>query len=187
VDRSILDPAPFHPDQCSRGPSNLLEAARQVWESAATGMQEKRFHHVSSDEVFGIPGYPDSPPFNEATPLRSPFPYSASKAASDHLARAYFHTYDLPVTITNCSNNYRSLSIPGEADSSDDPERPAGKASADLRRWEAGSRLAICGGPLRRRFESLWSVGHRVKRMPVGGGNQPHNIDLVRELCSHPG
>jgi len=96
VDRSIRDSADFIRTNVE-GTRVLLEAARNHG-----GI---RFHHISTDEVFGALG-PDDKPFDEATPYDPRSPYSASKAASDHLVRAYFHTYGLPVTISNCSNNY---------------------------------------------------------------------------------
>lgn len=101
VDRSILDPGTFVETNV-RGTYVLLEAARKYG---------KRFHHVSTDEVFGALT-PDAKPFDETTPYDPRSPYSASKAASDHLVRAYFHTYGLPVTISNCSNNYGPYHFP---------------------------------------------------------------------------
>ncbi|OGI14911.1 MAG: dTDP-glucose 4,6-dehydratase [Candidatus Moranbacteria bacterium RIFCSPHIGHO2_12_FULL_54_9] len=101
VDRSILDPGAFIRTNV-QGTQVLLEAAKQ---------HNKRFHHVSTDEVFGALG-PDDAPFDERTPYDPRSPYSASKAASDHLVRAYFHTYGLPITISNCSNNYGPYHFP---------------------------------------------------------------------------
>lgn len=103
VDRSITGPAAFIRTNVV-GTFTLLEAARNAWLSnGAAG--DVRFHHVSTDEVFGSLTESD-PPFSETTPYSPRSPYSASKAGSDHLVRAYHHTYGLPVTITNCSNNY---------------------------------------------------------------------------------
>lgn len=101
VDRSIMDPGAFVVTNV-HGTLVLLEAARKYG---------KRFHHVSTDEVFGALGK-DDVPFDESTPYDPRSPYSASKAASDHLVRAYFHTYGLPVTISNCSNNYGPYHFP---------------------------------------------------------------------------
>lgn len=105
VDRSIEGPAAFVHTNIL-GTFTLLEAARQYW------LQEKkltsgqcRFHHISTDEVYGMLG-PDDAPFSEHSPYLPNSPYSASKAGSDHLVRAYAHTYQLPVTLSNCSNNY---------------------------------------------------------------------------------
>lgn len=101
VDRSILDPGAFIKTNVL-GTQVLLEAAK---------MLHKRFHHVSTDEVFGALG-PNDPPFNEETPYAPRSPYSASKAGSDHLVRAYYETYGLPITISNCSNNYGPYHFP---------------------------------------------------------------------------
>jgi dTDP-glucose 4,6-dehydratase len=102
VDRSILDSEAFIYTNVI-GTHNLLEAARKAG--------NKRFHHVSTDEVFGSLG-PKDKAFNESTPYDPRSPYSASKAASDHLVRAYYHTYGLPITISNCSNNYGPYHFP---------------------------------------------------------------------------
>ena len=101
VDRSILGPEAFVRTNIL-GTFTLLEAARK---------HGKRFHHVSTDEVFGALS-PTDPAFDEATPYDPRSPYSASKAGSDHLARAYFHTFGLPITISNCSNNYGPYHFP---------------------------------------------------------------------------
>jgi len=102
VDRSIADSTAFIHTNII-GTHTLLEAAKNNG--------RKRFHHISTDEVFGSLAL-DGPPFDEKTPYDPRSPYSASKAASDHLVRAYFHTYDLPITISNCSNNYGSYHFP---------------------------------------------------------------------------
>jgi len=96
VDNSIVDSTPFVK-------TNVL--GTQVLLDAALKNGKKRFHHISTDEVFGSLG-PNDPPFNENTPYDPRSPYSASKAAADHLVRAYWHTHQLPITISNCSNNY---------------------------------------------------------------------------------
>ncbi len=105
VDRSILDPLAFVRTNVV-GTATLLEAARQAWGRRT----DVRFHHVSTDEVFGALG--DEGTFDEATPYDPRSPYSASKAGSDHLVRAYHHTYGLPVTLSNCSNNYGPFQFP---------------------------------------------------------------------------
>jgi dTDP-glucose 4,6-dehydratase len=110
VDRSILGPEAFVRTNIY-GTFNLLETCRRFWfSSRRDGLQEKRFLHISTDEVYGSlesTGY-----FTEQTPYDPSSPYSASKAASDHLARAYFRTYGLPTIITNCSNNYGPFQFP---------------------------------------------------------------------------
>lgn len=103
VDRSITGPAAFVTTNVV-GTFTLLEAARTAW--LGSGRRDNvRFHHVSTDEVFGSLSE-DDPQFRESTPYSPKAPYSASKAGSDYLVRAYHHTYGLPVTITSCSNNY---------------------------------------------------------------------------------
>lgn len=102
VDNSIESPEQFVKTNVL-GTFNLLEAARIWWNY--NGMNGKRFHHVSTDEVYGSLEHYDEP-FTETTPYNPRSPYSASKASSDHLVMAYYHTYGLPVTISNCSNNY---------------------------------------------------------------------------------
>lgn len=105
VDRSINSPAQFIQTNVV-GTFTLLEAARQFWlEQKKWGLNQCRFHHISTDEVFGSLKY-DEAPFTELHRYTPNSPYSASKAGADHLVRAYFHTYQLPVTISNCSNNY---------------------------------------------------------------------------------
>lgn len=103
VDRSILDPAPFIMTNVV-GTQVLLDAAQEA------GI--KRFHHISSDEVFGALTLDSKESFNEETPYNPSSPYAASKAASDYLVRAYYHTYNLPTTITNCSNNFGPYQFP---------------------------------------------------------------------------
>ena len=110
VDRSIAGPDPFVETNVV-GTHELLKAARQVWLKEGRGSTRVRFHQVSSDEVYGSLR-PADPPFTEESPYRPSSPYSASKAAADHLVRAYSRTYGLPVTITNCSNNYGPLQLP---------------------------------------------------------------------------
>ncbi|MFZ1830951.1 MAG: dTDP-glucose 4,6-dehydratase [Candidatus Competibacteraceae bacterium] len=103
VDRSITGPAAFVQTNLV-GTFTLLEAARSAWRDEKKA-ELCRFHHISTDEVYGTLQH-DDPPFSEITPYAPNSPYSASKAGSDHLVRAYFHTYGLPVVTTNCSNNY---------------------------------------------------------------------------------
>jgi len=105
VDRSITGPSAFIQSNLV-GTFNLLDAAREVWlNEKSWGVSNCRFHHISTDEVYGTLN-PEDPPFTEKTTYAPNSPYSASKAGSDHLVRSYLHTYGLPVTTTNCSNNY---------------------------------------------------------------------------------
>jgi dTDP-glucose 4,6-dehydratase len=109
VDRSIIGPDAFLETNIM-GTHSLLKAARKVWLSGPEVLPH-RFHHVSTDEVYGTLG-PNDPAFTENTPYAPNSPYSASKAASDHLVRAYHHTYGLQVTTSNCSNNYGPFHFP---------------------------------------------------------------------------
>ncbi|MBZ0122992.1 MAG: dTDP-glucose 4,6-dehydratase, partial [Roseovarius sp.] len=108
VDRSIDGPADFVETNVT-GTFNMLEAARAHWQRAGRP-DSFRFHHISTDEVYGSLG-PEGL-FTESTPYDPRSPYSASKAAADHLVRAWFHTYGLPVVLTNCSNNYGPFHFP---------------------------------------------------------------------------
>jgi dTDP-glucose 4,6-dehydratase len=180
VDRSILGPAPFVRTNVM-GTFTLLETAKQAWAESG-GMSGCRFHHVSTDEVFGSLS-PTDPAFSETTPYDPRSPYSASKAASDHLVRAYFHTYGLPVTITNCSNNYGPFQFPEKLiplmvlNAVRGKPLPIYGDGKQIRDWlyvedhcEAIYRVAKAGQP--------------GETYNVGGGNQPYNIDLVTEICA---
>jgi dTDP-glucose 4,6-dehydratase len=163
------------------GTFTLLEAAKQVWKETG-GFSGRRFHHVSTDEVFGSLS-PTDPAFSETTPYDPRSPYSASKASSDHLVRAYFHTYGLPVTITNCSNNYGPHQF---------PEKLIPLMVLNAVR---GKSLPIYGDGKQIRdwlyvedhCEAIYRVakdGVAGETYNVGGGNQPYNIDLVTEICA---
>jgi dTDP-glucose 4,6-dehydratase len=110
VDRSIHGPDAFVATNVL-GTHAMLKAARQVWQVEGAVPGPHRFHHVSTDEVYGSLG-PEDPAFSERTAYAPNSPYSASKAASDHLVRAYFHTFGLPVSTSNCSNNYGPFHFP---------------------------------------------------------------------------
>lgn len=110
VDRSISGPDAFIETNIA-GTHDLLKAARQVWLDERKDEGTFRFHHVSTDEVYGTLGQ-DDPPFREDTPYAPNSPYAASKASSDHIVRAYHETYGLPVSISNCSNNYGPYQFP---------------------------------------------------------------------------
>src|ERR1035437_8893271 len=107
VDRSISNPLEFIMTNIV-GTVNLLNAANQIWKD--TKLEEKRFYHISTDEVYGSLG--ETGFFTEDTAYDPRSPYSASKASSDHIVRAYFHTYKLPVVVSNCSNNYGQYQFP---------------------------------------------------------------------------
>jgi dTDP-glucose 4,6-dehydratase len=178
VDRSILGPAPFIQTNVI-GTFTLLEAARQTWGGEGS---EKRFHHVSTDEVFGSLSS-DDPAFQEITSYDPRSPYSASKASSDHLVRAYFHTYDLPITISNCSNNYGPYQFPEKLiplvilNAIQNKPLPIYGDGKQIRDWlyvvdhcEAIYRVLVDG-----KFGETYNIG---------GGNQPYNIALVNEICA---
>ena len=110
VDRSIVEPGAFVRTNVV-GTQVLLDAAREAWRTGGGWRPGVRFHHVSTDEVYGSLG-PGDPPFTEKTPYSPNSPYAASKASSDHLVRAYHHTYGLPASISNCSNNYGPYQFP---------------------------------------------------------------------------
>ena len=110
VDRSIVDPGAFVTTNVI-GTQTLLDAARRAWCVSGTWQPGVRFHHVSTDEVYGTLA-PTDPAFSETTAYAPNSPYAASKAGSDHLVRAYVHTYGMPATISNCSNNYGPFHFP---------------------------------------------------------------------------
>jgi dTDP-glucose 4,6-dehydratase len=180
VDRSILGPAPFVQTNVV-GTFTLLETAKKAW-SESGGFSGRRFHHVSTDEVFGSLA-PTDPAFSETTPYDPRSPYSASKAASDHLVRAYFHTYGLPISITNCSNNYGPYQF---------PEKLIPLMVLNAIR---GKPLPIYGDGRQIRdwlyvedhCDAIYRVikdGRLGETYNIGGGNQPQNIDLVTMICS---
>jgi nucleoside-diphosphate-sugar epimerase len=137
VDRSISDPFPFVTTNVL-GTQNLLEAARQA--------EIPRFVHISTDEVYGSLG--PTGQFTEDTPLAPNSPYSASKASSDLLARAYFHTYGMPVIITRCSNNYGPFQFPEKLSSPGLCEGLPGRIHPCLRRRAKRAGLDLRHGPL---------------------------------------
>ena len=182
VDRSIRDPEGFIRTNVL-GTFTLLDAARRVWlEGQRASPEERRFHHVSTDEVYGSLA-PGGPAFREDTPYRPNSPYAASKAASDHLVRAFAQTYGLPVTITNCSNNYGPFQFPEKLiplmilNALEGRPLPVYGDGKQIRDWlyvedhcEA-IRLVVRRG----RLGEIYNVG---------GGNQPANIDIVKSICS---
>jgi dTDP-glucose 4,6-dehydratase len=181
VDRSILDPAQFVQTNVV-GTFTLLEAARQAWViDKMVPIDGARFQHVSTDEVFGTLA-PGDPPFNETTPYAPNSVYSASKASSDHLVRAYDRTYGLPVTITNCSNNYGPYQFPEKL------------IPLMILNGVTGKPLPIYGDGMQVRdwlyvgdhVEAIYQVlqrGRLGQTYCVGGDNQPPNIEIVHTLC----
>ena len=181
VDRSIYDPGLFVQTNMI-GTFTLLEAARQLWQLEKVALTHPvRFHHVSTDEVFGTLT-PDDPPFSETTPYAPNSPYSASKAASDHLVRAYAHTYGMPVTITNCSNNYGPRMFPEKLiplmilNALDGRPLPVYGDGQQVRDW-----LFVDD-----HCDAIWTVlrkGTPGETYNVGGGNQPTNLTVIKTLC----
>jgi dTDP-glucose 4,6-dehydratase len=179
VDRSIDGPGAFIETNIT-GTFNLLEAARAHW--VASGRPEGfRFHHISTDEVFGSLG-PEGR-FTEDTPYDPRSPYSASKAASDHLVRAWHETYGLPVVLTNCSNNYGPYHFPEKLipvvilNALHGRPIPVYGRGENVRDWLYVEDHA----------EALLTVlarGRPGRSYAIGGENERRNIDLVRTICA---
>ncbi len=182
VDRSISGPAAFIHSNLI-GTFTLLESCRRLWlDEQGRDESNCRFHHISTDEVYGTLG-PDDPAFAETTPYAPNSPYSASKAGSDHLARAYHHTYGLPVTTSNCSNNYGPYQhgekfIPTVIRSCLEGQPiPVYGDGRNIRDW-----LYVedhC-----RAVDAVIRRGRLGETYNVGGDNQWANIDIVRLLCA---
>jgi len=181
VDRSIHGPGAFMKTNVD-GTFTLLEAARSHWGSLAGDAKAAfRFHHVSTDEVYGSL-QPGAPAFTEDHPYEPNSPYSASKAASDHLVRAWHHTYGLPVVTTNCSNNYGPYHFPEKLIPLMIVNALAGKTlpvygdGQQIRDWLyvgdhcSGIRAVLAGGRLGETYN-------------IGGWNEQANIDIVRIVC----
>ena len=181
VDRSIHGPADFIQTNI-HGTFNLLECARTYWSALPENEASRfRFLHVSTDEVYGSLG-PNDPAFTEATPYQPNSPYSASKAASDHLVRAWHHTYGLPVLTTNCSNNYGPYQFPEKL-------IPLMIANA-----LAGKPLPIYGDGLNVRdwlyvadhcsaIRAVLEKGAIGEVYNIGGWNEMPNIEIVKIIC----
>jgi dTDP-glucose 4,6-dehydratase len=181
VDRSISGPAAFIETNVN-GTFALLEAARAYWSAlAATDKAAFRFLHVSTDEVYGSLG-PDDAPFTETTPYAPNSPYSASKAASDHLVRAYFHTYGMPVLTTNCSNNYGPYHFPEKLIPLIITNARAGKAlpiygdGQQVRDWLFVSDHCAA-------IRRVLADGRLGEVYNVGGWNEKANLEVVHTLC----
>ncbi len=182
VDNSISGPEVFVKTNVL-GTFTLLESARQYWiEEGGPGHKSFRFHHISTDEVYGTLSKED-PAFTEVTPYAPNSPYSASKAGSDHLVRAYFHTYGLPVTTTNCSNNYG-------------PYQHSEKLIPTIiRNCVNGSPIPVYGDGSNIRdwlyvedhcsgIDTVIRRGYLGEVYNIGGINEWANIDIVRCICS---
>lgn len=181
VDRSLLGPAAFIQTNVV-GTFRLLEEVRHIWlHKGKVAVQDALFHHVSTDEVFGSLGPTDSP-FSETTPYAPNSPYAASKASSDHLVRAYAHTYGLPVSITNCSNNYGPYQFPEKLiplmilNALDGRPLPVYGDGEQVRDW-----LYV-----EDHCEAIWMVlrsGRPGETYNVGGNTQLTNLQIVHRLC----
>ncbi|CAG2151473.1 dTDP-glucose 4,6-dehydratase [Ralstonia mannitolilytica] len=181
VDRSIHGPGEFIQTNIV-GTFTLLEAARAYWgglDDEAKGAF--RFLHVSTDEVFGSLG-PTDPQFSETTPYAPNSPYSASKAASDHLVRAYHHTYGLPVLTTNCSNNYGPYHFPEKliplmiTNALSGKPLPVYGDGQNVRDWlYVGDHCAA--------IREVLARGRLGETYNVGGWNEKTNLDVVYTLC----
>ena len=181
VDRSITGPDAFI-ETTIIGTYSLLKAAKAVWLDAAGGPRPHRFHHVSTDEVYGTLG-PNDPAFSETTPYAPNSPYSASKAASDHLVRAYHHTYGLCVTTSNCSNNYGPFHFPEKliplviTNILRNRPLPVYGDGKQVRDWLYVEDHA-------RGIELVLQNGRVGENYNIGGNNEWQNIDIVRLICT---
>jgi dTDP-glucose 4,6-dehydratase len=181
VDRSIVAPGQFIQTNVV-GTFTLLEAARNYWlDEASLPRESVRFHHISTDEVFGSL-QPGDPAWSEDTPYAPNSPYAASKAASDHLVRAYQHTYSLPTSITNCSNNYGPYQFPEKLiplmilNALQGQALPVYGDGGQIRDW-----LYVddhCEAIL-----AVLQKGKTGETYNLGGGNQPTNLMVVQTLC----
>lgn len=182
VDRSIHGPAEFVTTNIV-GTFNLLECAREYW-GALEGKAKAdfRFHHVSTDEVYGSLSSSE-PAFTEKHPYEPNSPYSASKAASDHLVRAWFHTYGFPVLTTNCSNNYGPYHFPEKLiplvilNALNNKPLPIYGDGQQIRDW-------LFVGDHCSAIREVLAKGKLGETYNIGGWNEKANIDVVKTICS---
>lgn len=181
VDRSIDGPTAFI-DTNITGTFQLLQAALRHWRAMdATGQAAFRFHHISTDEVFGDLPF-DSGIFTEATPYAPSSPYSASKAASDHLVRAWGHTYGLPVVLSNCSNNYGPFHFPEKLiplvalNALEGKALPVYGTGANVRDWLHVDDHACA-------LELVATAGTPGESYNVGGNAERTNLQVVEAIC----
>ena len=181
VDRSIHGPGEFIQTNVV-GTFNLLECVREYW-NALTGSAKEgfRFHHVSTDEVYGSLSATD-PAFTERNPFEPNSPYSASKAASDHLVRAWFHTYGLPVVTTNCSNNYGPYHFPEKLiplvilNALNQKPLPIYGDGKQIRDWlYVGDHCAA--------IREVLAKGKLGETYNIGGWNEKANLEVVNTIC----
>jgi dTDP-glucose 4,6-dehydratase len=181
VDRSIVDPGAFL-DTNVMGTFSLLQAAREHWQQLrGREHDEFRFLHVSTDEVYGTLG-PNDPAFTETTAYAPNSPYAASKAGSDHLARAYHHTYGLPVMISNCSNNYGPRQFPEKLvplmvlHALEGKPLPIYGDGAQVRDW-------LYVGDHCEALRQILRNGKPGETYNVGGRSEKTNLQVVEMLC----
>ncbi|MCK5822171.1 MAG: dTDP-glucose 4,6-dehydratase [Bacteroidales bacterium] len=176
VDRSISDPMSFITTNII-GTVNLLNAARKIWTES---FENKLFYHISTDEVYGSLG--DTGFFVETTSYDPKSPYSASKASSDHLVRAYSHTYGLPIVLTNCSNNYGPNQFPEKLiplainNMKNNKPIPIYGKGENIRDW-----LYVVDHA--RAIDLVFHQGVNGETYNIGGHNEWTNIDLIRKMC----
>jgi len=176
VDRSITNPLQFIQTNIV-GTVNLLNAAKEFWKD---DMEGKRFYHISTDEVYGSLG--ETGLFTEDTSYDPRSPYSASKASSDHLVRAYFHTFNLPIVISNCSNNYGSHQFPEKLiplvinNIKENKELPIYGKGENIRDWLYVEDHALA-------IDKVFHEGKEGETYNIGGNNEWTNLDLVKKLC----
>ncbi len=181
VDRSITGPDAFIETNIT-GTHSLLKAAAAVWLDKSSPHSDRLFQHISTDEVYGSLG-PEDPPFTEDTHYAPNSPYAASKAAADHLVRAYHQTFGLPVVTSNCSNNYGPYQFPEKL------------IPLFLTNILAGKPLPVYGDGRQirdwlyvedhcRAIELCMRKGSRGETYNVGGNNECANIDLINQLCA---
>ncbi|MEZ9607760.1 dTDP-glucose 4,6-dehydratase [Vibrio cyclitrophicus] len=190
VDRSITGPAAFIETNVL-GTYTLLEATRSYWNSLSKDAKEAfRFHHISTDEVYGDLPHPDEvaqdtvlPLFLETTPYAPSSPYSASKASSDHLVRAWLRTYGLPTIVTNCSNNYGPYHFPEKLiplvilNALDGKELPIYGKGDQIRDWLYVEDHA-------RALYKVVTEGKVGETYNIGGHNEKQNIEVVNTICT---
>jgi dTDP-glucose 4,6-dehydratase len=175
VDRSIANPMEFIMTNIV-GTVNLLNAARAIWKD---GFEGKRFYHISTDEVYGSLG--DEGKFLETTPYDPRSPYSASKASSDHLVRAYFHTFHMPVVLSNCSNNYGPYQFPEKLvplfihNIRNNKPLPVYGKGENVRDWLYVEDHAIA-------IDLIFHQGREGETYNIGGNNEWQNIKLIQKL-----
>lgn len=181
VDRSIYGPDAFFETNIN-GTHSMLKAAKKVWMDEGALPKNHRFHHVSTDEVYGTLSLTD-PSFSETTPYAPTSPYAASKACSDHIVNSYYHTYGLNITISNCSNNYGPWQFPEKLIPLTITNMLAGKPipiygdGQQIRDW-------LYVDDHNRGIDLILRQGRVGETYNLGGNNEQTNMSLVHQLCA---